>query len=102
VTARRSRATTYWLVNADREELVATSVALVRVLLDEACIPASGDSTPVSSALERRPLDRPTTGAVLGGSWSMQNGPIVSVSHPGAVHCVTIGISCWYPLSGRA
>ena len=28
----------------------------------------------------------------------MQRGPIVSVSHPGAVHCVTIGMPAPYPL----
>jgi hypothetical protein len=39
---------------------------------------------------------------VTGASCSTQSGPIVNVSQPGAVHCVTIGMSLVLPPLNQA
>lgn len=71
-------------------------MALLRGTLDAASIAALEgiEPPPGSPPLVRAPEMPADANAVLGGSCSMQNGPIVSVSQPGAVHCVTIGTSC--------
>ena len=52
-----------------------------------------------STAAALRVNGRPRTNTrVTGRSWSTQSGPMVSVSQPGAVHCVTIGMAPPYPL----
>jgi hypothetical protein len=51
------------------------------------------------TAVDARVKGRPRTN-IRGRteSWSMQSGPMVSVSQPAAVHSVTIGMSDPYPL----
>jgi hypothetical protein len=51
---------------------------------------AAADGTRTSGRL-------PTKNRSDSCSCSMHRGPIVSVSQPGAVHCVTIGMSAEYP-----